>query len=176
MRTGSRCATSFAVCARLMPSGETGILGGHLQGSLFVCEFKPSQDNMGETVDVLVTSGNYGTGRRGGGVSTLVCSVRDISEASDAVNSTKWAHSRWTKTSLIRLKGIELLSESDRDFHSRTTWTSGRGHGNRLIRIDRPSGYFRQVKGQKIKETSTLSQKSEFRIWTLTRPLVKQSK
>ncbi|KZS94450.1 DNA ligase 4 [Sistotremastrum niveocremeum HHB9708] len=36
-------------------------------------------DNMGETVDVLVTGGNYGSGKRGGGVSTLVCAVRDDS-------------------------------------------------------------------------------------------------
>ncbi|KAI0078668.1 ATP-dependent DNA ligase [Panus rudis PR-1116 ss-1] len=34
-------------------------------------------DNMGETVDVLVVGGNYGTGRRSGGVSTLICAVRD---------------------------------------------------------------------------------------------------
>ncbi|KAF7972746.1 hypothetical protein HWV62_17106 [Athelia sp. TMB] len=34
-------------------------------------------DNMGETVDVLVVAGNYGSGRRGGGVSTLVCAVFD---------------------------------------------------------------------------------------------------
>ncbi|GJJ11285.1 DNA ligase (ATP) [Clathrus columnatus] len=37
------------------------------------------QDNMGETVDVLVVGngGNYGSGKRGGGVSTLICAVRD---------------------------------------------------------------------------------------------------
>ncbi|KAI3619578.1 dna ligase iv [Moniliophthora roreri] len=34
-------------------------------------------DNMGETVDVLVVAGNYGTGSRGGGVSTLICAVVD---------------------------------------------------------------------------------------------------
>ncbi|KAF5351528.1 hypothetical protein D9758_007230 [Tetrapyrgos nigripes] len=34
-------------------------------------------DNMGETVDVLVVAGNYGSGTRGGGVSTLVCAVLD---------------------------------------------------------------------------------------------------
>ncbi|KAJ7623294.1 DNA ligase 4 [Roridomyces roridus] len=34
-------------------------------------------DNMGETVDVLVVAGNYGSGSRGGGVSTLICAVRD---------------------------------------------------------------------------------------------------
>ncbi|KAG5652619.1 DNA ligase (ATP) [Sphagnurus paluster] len=34
-------------------------------------------DNMGETVDVLVVAGNYGSGKRGGGVSTLVCAVMD---------------------------------------------------------------------------------------------------
>ncbi|KAL4066025.1 ATP dependent DNA ligase domain-containing protein [Scleroderma citrinum] len=34
-------------------------------------------DNMGETVDVLVVGGNYGTGRRSGGVSTLLCAVFD---------------------------------------------------------------------------------------------------
>ncbi|KAJ7355365.1 DNA ligase IV [Mycena albidolilacea] len=34
-------------------------------------------DNMGETVDVLVVAGNYGSGSRGGGVSTLICAVVD---------------------------------------------------------------------------------------------------
>ncbi|KAJ8521547.1 hypothetical protein ONZ45_g1752 [Pleurotus djamor] len=34
-------------------------------------------DNMGETVDVLVVAGNYGSGKRGGGVSTLICAVYD---------------------------------------------------------------------------------------------------
>ncbi|KAI1796674.1 DNA ligase 4 [Ganoderma leucocontextum] len=34
-------------------------------------------DNMGETLDVLVVAGNYGTGRRSGGVSTLICAVLD---------------------------------------------------------------------------------------------------
>ncbi|KAL4250333.1 DNA ligase [Abortiporus biennis] len=34
-------------------------------------------DNMGETVDVLVVAGNYGSGRRAGGVSTLICAVLD---------------------------------------------------------------------------------------------------
>ncbi|CDO73307.1 hypothetical protein BN946_scf185008.g69 [Trametes cinnabarina] len=34
-------------------------------------------DNMGETVDVLVVAGNYGSGRRSGGVSSLICAVLD---------------------------------------------------------------------------------------------------
>ncbi|KAJ7733239.1 DNA ligase IV [Mycena maculata] len=34
-------------------------------------------DNMGETVDVLVVAANYGSGSRGGGVSTLICAVVD---------------------------------------------------------------------------------------------------
>ncbi|KAM6496937.1 DNA ligase IV [Amanita muscaria] len=34
-------------------------------------------DNMGETVDLLVVSANYGSGKRGGGVSTLICAVLD---------------------------------------------------------------------------------------------------
>ncbi|KZT10103.1 DNA ligase 4 [Laetiporus sulphureus 93-53] len=40
-------------------------------------------DNMGETVDVLVVSGNYGTGRRAGGVSTFVCAVLDDRRPND---------------------------------------------------------------------------------------------
>ncbi|KZT65040.1 DNA ligase 4 [Daedalea quercina L-15889] len=40
-------------------------------------------DNMGETVDVLVVAGNYGTGRRSGGVSTLICAVLDDRHPSD---------------------------------------------------------------------------------------------
>ena len=38
---------------------------------------------MGETVDVLVVAGNYGTGRRAGGVSTLICAVFDDRRTSD---------------------------------------------------------------------------------------------
>ncbi|KAF7309720.1 DNA ligase [Mycena indigotica] len=34
-------------------------------------------DGMGETVDVLVVAANYGSGNRGGGVSTLICAVLD---------------------------------------------------------------------------------------------------
>ncbi|EJU03583.1 ATP-dependent DNA ligase [Dacryopinax primogenitus] len=34
-------------------------------------------DEMSETVDVLVVGADYGTGKRGGGVSTLICAVRD---------------------------------------------------------------------------------------------------
>ncbi|KAH8116296.1 DNA ligase 4 [Phellopilus nigrolimitatus] len=34
-------------------------------------------DHMGETVDVLVIGGNFGTGKRSGGVSTLICAVMD---------------------------------------------------------------------------------------------------
>ncbi|KAF7294400.1 DNA ligase [Mycena kentingensis (nom. inval.)] len=34
-------------------------------------------DNMGETMDLLVVGGNYGSGNRGGGVSTLICAVLD---------------------------------------------------------------------------------------------------
>ncbi|KAF8892072.1 ATP dependent DNA ligase domain-containing protein [Infundibulicybe gibba] len=35
------------------------------------------RDNLGETVDLLVVAGNYGRGKRAGGVSTLVCAVYD---------------------------------------------------------------------------------------------------
>jgi DNA ligase 4 len=58
-----------------------------------------AQDNMGETVDVLVvgmcvvlrlglvpngpSAGNYGSGKRGGGVSTLICAVLDDEHAND---------------------------------------------------------------------------------------------
>ncbi|KAI0352380.1 DNA ligase 4 [Trametes cingulata] len=40
-------------------------------------------DNMGETVDVLVVAGNYGSGRRAGGVSTLICAVLDDRRVTD---------------------------------------------------------------------------------------------
>ncbi|KAI9064078.1 DNA ligase 4 [Trametes sanguinea] len=40
-------------------------------------------DNMGETVDVLVVAGNYGSGRRSGGVSTLICAVLDDRRPND---------------------------------------------------------------------------------------------
>lgn len=38
---------------------------------------------MGETVDVLVVGGNYGTGGRGGAVSTLVCAVAETGNGDD---------------------------------------------------------------------------------------------
>ncbi|KIJ55330.1 hypothetical protein M422DRAFT_57814 [Sphaerobolus stellatus SS14] len=40
-------------------------------------------DNMGETVDVLVVGGKYGSGKRGGGVSSLICAVRDDRNSND---------------------------------------------------------------------------------------------
>ncbi|KAI0366989.1 DNA ligase 4 [Pilatotrama ljubarskyi] len=40
-------------------------------------------DNMGETADVLVVAGNYGSGRRSGGVSTLICAVLDDRRVTD---------------------------------------------------------------------------------------------
>ncbi|THU99099.1 ATP-dependent DNA ligase [Dendrothele bispora CBS 962.96] len=40
-------------------------------------------DGMSETVDVLVVGGNYGTGHRAGGVSTLVCAVLDDRSSDD---------------------------------------------------------------------------------------------
>ncbi|KAL0953630.1 hypothetical protein HGRIS_004835 [Hohenbuehelia grisea] len=40
-------------------------------------------DNMGETVDVLVVAGNYGSGKRSGGVSTLICAVLDDRRSDD---------------------------------------------------------------------------------------------
>lgn len=47
-------------------------------------------DHMGETVDVLVVAGNYGTGRRSGGVSTLVCAVADDQRASGEDNGPRY--------------------------------------------------------------------------------------
>lgn len=47
-------------------------------------KIKPEyMDNMGETVDVLVVGGNYGTGKRAGGISTLLCAVIDDRSMSD---------------------------------------------------------------------------------------------
>ncbi|EIN09548.1 ATP-dependent DNA ligase [Punctularia strigosozonata HHB-11173 SS5] len=48
-------------------------------------------DNMGETVDVLVVAGNYGTGHRGGGVSTLVCAVLDDRRRPEEDDEPKYA-------------------------------------------------------------------------------------
>ncbi|KAI5121896.1 hypothetical protein M0805_001100 [Coniferiporia weirii] len=48
-------------------------------------------DNMGETVDVLVVGGNYGSGRRGGGVSTLICAVMDDRRNIDADEELKYS-------------------------------------------------------------------------------------
>lgn len=46
---------------------------------------------MGESVDVLVISGNYGKGGRGGKVSTLVCGVIDDSSKASK-DETRYAH------------------------------------------------------------------------------------
>ncbi|KAI0058986.1 ATP-dependent DNA ligase [Artomyces pyxidatus] len=48
-------------------------------------------DNLGETVDVLVVGGNYGSGRRGGGVSTLVCAVLDDRHAAGDDEEPKYS-------------------------------------------------------------------------------------
>lgn len=48
-------------------------------------------DNMGETVDVLVVAGNYGTGKRGGGVSTLICAVLDDRRANEDDEEPKYS-------------------------------------------------------------------------------------
>ncbi|GLB41800.1 putative DNA ligase [Lyophyllum shimeji] len=48
-------------------------------------------DNMGETVDVLVVAGNYGSGKRGGGVSTLVCAVLDDRRTIDEDEELKYS-------------------------------------------------------------------------------------
>ncbi|RDB23717.1 DNA ligase 4 [Hypsizygus marmoreus] len=48
-------------------------------------------DNMGETVDVLVVGGNYGSGKRGGGVSTLVCAVLDDRRITDDDEEPKYS-------------------------------------------------------------------------------------
>ncbi|KAF8638944.1 hypothetical protein AX16_010418 [Volvariella volvacea WC 439] len=48
-------------------------------------------DNLGETADLLVVAGNYGKGKRSGGVSTLVCAVlddRDLDEDEEPKYST----------------------------------------------------------------------------------------
>ncbi|KAJ7449621.1 DNA ligase IV [Mycena latifolia] len=48
-------------------------------------------DNMGETVDVLVVAANYGSGSRGGGVSTLICAVVDDRHPGDDDEEPKYS-------------------------------------------------------------------------------------
>lgn len=48
-------------------------------------------DNMGETVDALVVAGNYGSGKRGGGVSTVICAVLDDRNATDTNEEPKYS-------------------------------------------------------------------------------------
>ncbi|KAG6812748.1 hypothetical protein H0H92_000794 [Tricholoma furcatifolium] len=50
-----------------------------------------AKDNMGETVDVLVVAGNYGSGKRGGGVSTLICAVLDDRRVTDEDEEPKYS-------------------------------------------------------------------------------------
>ncbi|KAF8273171.1 ATP dependent DNA ligase domain-containing protein [Lactarius quietus] len=48
-------------------------------------------DNMGETVDALVVAGNYGSGKRGGGVSTVICAVLDDRNTADTDEEPKYS-------------------------------------------------------------------------------------
>ncbi|KAI9453421.1 DNA ligase 4 [Lactarius psammicola] len=48
-------------------------------------------DNMGETVDALVVAGNYGSGKRGGGVSTVICAVLDDRNVADTDEDPKYS-------------------------------------------------------------------------------------
>ncbi|KAF8159664.1 DNA ligase IV [Crassisporium funariophilum] len=48
-------------------------------------------DNMGETVDVLVVAGNYGSRKRSGGVSTLICAVFDDRRAYEDDEEPKYS-------------------------------------------------------------------------------------
>ncbi|EPQ56491.1 DNA ligase 4 [Gloeophyllum trabeum ATCC 11539] len=48
-------------------------------------------DNMGETVDVLVIAGNYGSGWRANGVSTLICGVLDDRHRNDEDDEPKYS-------------------------------------------------------------------------------------
>ncbi|KAI9440740.1 ATP dependent DNA ligase domain-containing protein [Lactarius indigo] len=48
-------------------------------------------DNMGETVDALVVAGNYGSGKRGGGVSTIICAVLDDRNVTDTDEEPKYS-------------------------------------------------------------------------------------
>ncbi|KAJ3711055.1 ATP dependent DNA ligase domain-containing protein [Lentinula raphanica] len=48
-------------------------------------------EGMGETVDLLVVAGNYGTGSRAGGVSTLICAVRDDRRADDEDGADRYS-------------------------------------------------------------------------------------
>ncbi|KAG8877921.1 DNA ligase (ATP) [Tulasnella sp. 331] len=70
-------------------------------------------DNMGETVDVLVVSGNYGRGSRGGRVSTLICAVQD-----DAPKKTKDEQTRYV--TLVRIG--TGLTFADYDWVNSKNW------------------------------------------------------
>ncbi|KAJ4473870.1 DNA ligase 4 [Lentinula aciculospora] len=48
-------------------------------------------EGMGETVDLLVVAGNYGTGSRAGGVSALICAVRDDRGADDEDGADRYS-------------------------------------------------------------------------------------
>ena len=55
--------------------GSEYVLNGRTKDWIKV---KPEyMDNMGETVDVLVVGANFGSGKRSGGASTLICAVLD---------------------------------------------------------------------------------------------------
>ncbi|KAN0115590.1 ATP dependent DNA ligase domain containing protein [Russula decolorans] len=65
------------------------ILNGRIKDWIKV---KPEyMDNMGETVDALVVAGNYGSGKRGGGVSALICAVLDDRNAAQTDEEPKYS-------------------------------------------------------------------------------------
>ncbi|KAF9517980.1 hypothetical protein BS47DRAFT_1290225 [Hydnum rufescens UP504] len=71
---------------------KRGISGYHLAAreSRWWVKVKPEYvDNMGEAADVLVVGANWGSGHRGGRISTLICAVRDdLHQANVASSST----------------------------------------------------------------------------------------
>ncbi|KAF8582783.1 DNA ligase 4 [Ramaria rubella] len=70
------------------PKGQYTLNGRNID---FI-KVKPEyMDNMGETVDVLVVAGNWGSGKRGGGVSTLICAVRDDRQSDNEDDEPKYS-------------------------------------------------------------------------------------
>ena len=80
LRTFNRRAVDIVMENRgegliLKHPGSEYVLNGRTKDWIKV---KPEyMDNMGETVDVLVVGANFGSGKRSGGASTLICAVLD---------------------------------------------------------------------------------------------------
>ena len=132
---------------------------------------------MGETVDVLVVAGNYGTGRRAGGVSTLICAVFDdrrTSEDDEPLCAQIPPHHGVFAAHRDLSLGTAPSCASAQGSRTRTTYGSARSPGRNGTRRTRRVSSRSRRRGQRIRVMSTWSPRSKFMqtscgVWALTR-------